>query len=141
VVRFPASDLRRVTSAANVAHVLREAGLGTASRRAYRRAYVRWAGLTAGIEDISIKPRARSSLFHLRMEALHWESYKMNRMKRLHRFMQETSECLGCLVKGHAAPHRLYERWKGEKLPIYDDTRKILSACLLVIATQRNGDK
>ena len=141
LVRFPASDLRRVTSAANVAHLLRDMGLGATSRRAYRRAYRRWIGLAEGIKEISIRPRARSSLYHLRMEALHWETYKRNTMTRMHRFMQETSECLSSLGSGQAAPHRLYERWKGEKLPIYDDTRKILAACLLVIAAHGNRNQ
>ncbi len=135
IMCFSRRDLRRVTSAANMAHVLHMIGLRRLSRRRYQRLHKRWTGVTAGIVDISIKPRARSSLFHLRMEALHRKTYKANTMIRMRRFMDETSECLYCLGQGQDVPHRLFARWRGEKFPVHDDTRRILAACLLVIAS------
>ena len=33
---------------------------------------------------------------------------------------------------GQAPRHRLYERWRGEKPSVFDDTRKFLAAALLI---------
>jgi hypothetical protein len=84
---------------------------------------------TGGMETAR---RARSSLFHLRMEALHWDTYQDNMRTRMRAFAAETAEALAAFERGEASPHRLYERWLGEKPNVFDDTRKFLAAALLV---------
>ena len=107
-------------------------GLRWPARRFYRIAAADWAGVPGILGDIEIKPRARSSLFHLRLEAKHSAAFRENRIARLKAMVEECGECLECLLAEVPVPHRLYDRWLGEKPPIYDDARKLLSACLLV---------
>ena len=132
-LHFPRSDLRFLTSQANIAWVLDRSGFSTMARRRYTRLVTQWQTLgTFGYNELEIKPRARSSLFHVRMEALHWDQYRQNVTARLQLFADETRQCLERFAQGEDAPSRLFSRWKGEKYPVFDDTRKILGACLLV---------
>lgn len=131
-VRFGAGDLRRPASRANLAFALRALGAERSARKGYAAAKAEWAGASGAMESAEIKPRARSSLFHMRMEARHWDTYKLNRIARLRKFHEEAAECLSELERGRPAPHRLYSRWLGEKPAVHDDARKILGACLLL---------
>ncbi len=79
-----------------------------------------------------IVPRARSSMFHLRMEARHRETYQQNMRTRLTAFARETGGALAALEKDEPVSGRFYERWLGEKPPVFDDTRKLLAAALLL---------
>ena len=129
---FRSGDARIWTSIANAGFVLRLMGAETLARRAYERAFGRWPSVGRSLDSIEIRSRARSSLFHLRMEAKHWDAYRANMAARLQAFIGETGECLEHLIDGRQVPHRLYSRWKGEKPSVFDDTRKILGACLLL---------
>ena len=51
---------------------------------------------------------------------------------RMTAFARETATALAALEQGQRPSCRLYERWRGEKPPVFDDTRKLLSAALLV---------
>lgn len=124
--RFAGDDLRRATSEAALGVVLRAPGR-------MRRAEAMFARhAEAQIAAMQIAPRARSSLFHLRMEARHRDTYHANMRLRLSRIAQETASCLQHMAQGQPAPHRLHARWLGEKPVVFDDTRKVLSACLLI---------
>ncbi len=132
VLRFDDRDPRRIASTANLGFALRLIGLRWPARRFYRIASAGWTGVPDILGDIEIKPRARSSLFHLRLEAKHRAAFRENRIARLRAIVEECGECLECLLEERPVPHRLYDRWLGEKPPIYDDARKLLSACLLI---------
>ncbi|MCY3878460.1 MAG: tetratricopeptide repeat-containing protein [Rhodobacteraceae bacterium] len=125
-------DPRRAASTANAACALRMIGAGWAARRFYALAIRDWGRIDRQLRDVVIQPRARSSLFHLRMEALHRERFEANRRQRLSAFIDETGECLEHIAGGLKPPHRLYARWNGEKPPVFDDSRRLLAACLLV---------
>ncbi|PWE34150.1 tetratricopeptide repeat protein [Maritimibacter sp. 55A14] len=129
---FAQSDPRRAASEANLALAARLAGREPRARRLYARARTLWAGVPEQIAGLEVKPRSRSSLFHLRMEARHRETFRANLDTRLGRFVAETDEALAALAESQPVPHRLYPRWKGEKPAIHDDTRKLLAACLLI---------
>ena len=130
---FQSTDLRFLTSQSNIAFTLNRLGYRKMACRSYRKLVNRWKELgTFDHMDLEIKPRGRSSLFHVRMEALHWDQYRQNVTSRLQKFTEETGQCLDCFAREQEIPHRLFSRWKGEKYPIFDDTRKILGACLLV---------
>lgn len=123
---FPKSDLRRAACMAAL-------GVVTQSRRRVSRARAQFATLAAeAVEAMQIAPRARSSLFHLRMEARHRETYHGNLRLRLSKIAGETEQSLAAMEQGRAPAHRLYSRWLGERPTVYDDTRKVLSACLLI---------
>ena len=131
LLSFASADPRRITSLANVAFAARLLGAGRIAEHGYRAVCERWPN-AASLDAVEIHPRARSSLFHLQMEARHWDIYRANTRERLRKFRAESEECLHCLLMGEPVPHRLYSRWIGEKPSVFDDTRKILGACLLV---------
>jgi len=123
---LPAADLRQAATGAAMGVV------SVAPRRLERARRAFDTGSARAIEAMQIAPRARSSLFHLRMEARHRDIYHANMRRRLGRIAAETAESLAALEAGRPAPHRLYSRWLGERPTVYDDTRKFLSACLLI---------
>ncbi|MCP4319499.1 MAG: tetratricopeptide repeat-containing protein [Hyphomicrobiales bacterium] len=130
--RFGISDPRRATTLANLALTDRLAGHEASARRRYAKARKLWDKIDTWIDGMQAARRARSSLFHLRMEARHWETYQDNMRNRMRAFAAETSEAMSALEQGKPPPHRLYERWRGEKPSVFDDTRKFLAAALLV---------
>ena len=137
---FGELDPRRATGLANAAFVLRKLGADFVAGKAYERAADRWLKSTADFSELEIKPRARSSLHHLRMEVRHWHTYQANIMARTKKFASETSECLNCAVSDEPFPYRMFSRWKGEKPPVFDDIRKLLGACLLVASDSESPE-
>jgi hypothetical protein len=136
--RFALSDPRRATTLANLALADRLAGREARAKRRYAKARKLWLGADRWIGGMQIARRARSSLFHLRMEVRHWETYQDNMRNRMRAFAAETAEAMSALEQGKPPPHRLYERWRGEKPSVFDDTRKFLAAALLVGVGKKN---
>ncbi len=131
-VGFAHDDPRRATGFANAAFALRLSGSEISAQKNYAAAMALWSRAPSMLETLNIQPRARSSLFHLRMEVKHWDTYRCNMKTRLGKFIEETDQSLTALSKGMPPPHRLFPRWRGEKPAVFDDTRKVLAACLLV---------
>ena len=132
ILRFSATDPRRVTSLANVALADRQAGRESRARKRFKKSCRLWENIDGFIENMTVARRARSSLFHLRMEALHWDTYQDNIRIRFRAFASETADALKALEQGKPVTCRLYGRWRGEKPSVYDDTRIFLSAALLI---------
>ncbi len=132
--RFPRSDPRRATTQANLAFFDRQAGRKARAGRRYAKARAIWSEVDEYIAALRIARRARSSLFHMRMEAKHWDTYVENTRVRLKAFARETAEALAMLEAGQPVACRLYGRWRAEKPAVFDDTRILLAAALLVIA-------
>ena len=130
--RFSLSDPRRATSLANLALIDRLSGKESRARRRYARARRIWRCVDRFIARMRIARRARSSLFHLRMEAKHWTTYEENTRKRMIAFALETADALAALERGEAPPCRLFGRWRAEKPAVFDDTRIFLAAALMV---------
>ncbi|WP_264211522.1 tetratricopeptide repeat-containing protein [Leisingera thetidis] len=132
-VVFPAADLRRAAAPANLAVLQFRAGAPAAAEQLQARALRVWAAAEGQVARMHIAPRSRSSLFHLRMEALHRDTYHANLKTRVGRIAAETGETLRSLTSGRAALHRHASRWRGEKPTVFDGTRKVLGACLLLL--------
>ena len=130
---FPAADLRRAAAPANLAVLQFRSGARGEAERLQARALRIWAGAAAQVEEMQIAPRSRSSLFHLRMEALHRDTFHANLKTRVGLIAVETGETLRNLTSGRAALHRHASRWRGEKPTVFDGTRKVLGACLLLL--------
>ena len=72
---FQENDPRRASSRSNVAighRIRREYAL---AEQSYRQALLDWQGAQAWLKDMQLPVRARSSLFHLRMERKHRQQY------------------------------------------------------------------
>jgi tetratricopeptide (TPR) repeat protein len=130
--RFHGPDPRRATTLANLGLADRLAGREARARRRYARARRIWREAGRFIAAMRIARRARSSLFHLRMETRHWDTYQENTRIRMTAFARETAAALAALEQGQPVARRLYERWRAEKPAVFDDTRKLLAAALLV---------
>ncbi|MCZ4352357.1 tetratricopeptide repeat protein [Roseovarius aestuarii] len=130
---FGRSDLRQATVQANLGVLARHAGRADRATAYFRRAAAVWdAQAHSAIDTMQIAPRARSSLFHLRMEARHRATYHNNFRLRLGRIGAEVRTAIGEMERGRQPSCRLYTRWRGERPNVYDDTRKVLGACLLI---------
>jgi hypothetical protein len=127
--RFSATDLRRATAPAARAMVRRANGKD--ARALIVEAQRCWLAAPQAVATMDIRPRIRSSLFHLRMEAKHLGQYQDNLRLRLGRIANETGETLAHL-DGGVARHRHFSRWRGEKPTVFDGTRKVLAAALLI---------
>lgn len=128
--RFAKGDLRRATAPAaramvRLARGKRADALIDTARRG-------WLVAPAAIADMEIRPRIRSSLFHLRMEAKNRAQYHENLRTRLGRIADETGETLAHMDNNGGQRHRHFSRWRGEKPTVFDGTRKVLGAALLI---------
>lgn len=130
---FPRDDLRRAACWINRAMLDTQAGDTVRAEAGLDRAATLWDSQSdTAIGAMQIAPRARSSLFHLRMEARHRETYHGNMRTRFRLIAGETFDTIKALRTGQPAGHRHYARWRGEKPSVFDDTRKVLGACLLI---------
>lgn len=127
------TDLRRATSHANLAAAYYHQGKHAQAERHQNAALNIWRQAENQIRQMEIRPRSRSSLFHLRMEARHRETFHDNMRVRFRRIAAETEQSLRCLASEKSSGHRHYARWRGERPSVFDDTRKILGACLLIV--------
>jgi len=139
--RFPKTDPRRAATLANLARADRLSGHEGRARRRYAKARKLWAGVDSWIGGMAAARRARSSLFHMRMESRYWDTYQENMRTRMRAFAAETAEALAALERGEPTVHRLYERWRGEKPTVFDDTRKFLAAALMIGAGGETASK
>ena len=122
-------DPRFACGFANAAAAARHRGrLRTAEVR-HRRACELWHSVPAWVERIRPAPRARSSLFHLRLARHHVETYRENLRVKLREQVEETTASLEART---LEPPGAKPRWIRERPPVFDDTRRLLSACYLM---------
>lgn len=131
-LRFSRRDPRFATSLANAGAAAMLGGNPARARRAYVRAFRLWGAAPDWIDGMTIARRARSSLFHLRMESEHWDAYQGAFRRRAMDLAREGVACLDAAARGAPAPFRLYDRWQGERPLVFDDLRKFLGAVLLL---------
>ncbi|KIC10572.1 hypothetical protein RA19_10505 [Leisingera sp. ANG-M1] len=132
-IAFPGADLRQAAAPANLAVLAFRSGALEEAEKLQARALRVWSGASEQVAEMFIAPRSRSSLFHLRMEALHRETYHGNLKIRIGAIASETEETLRSLTSGWPVDHRHASRWRGEKPVVFDGTRKVLGACLLLL--------
>ncbi len=131
---FAANDPRLGTSLANQAYGLRQSGKKAAADRLAQESLRVWDAVGFWINAMTVERRARSSLFHLRMEALHRDKYETVVRQRLSNFAEEARLAVHDLASGGSPPLGAFARWKAEKPPIFGDSRRLLAACLLLVS-------
>lgn len=130
---FDANDPRLGTSYANAALALGSKGADPKAYHAEARRI--WDASGFWVDQMNIEARARSSLFHLRMEVLHRDKYQTFIRERMRRFAEEARDVVRAQSEGISPSARGPGRWRAEKPPFFGDSRKLLAACLLLGAT------
>lgn len=122
-------DPRFACSLANAAAAAEHRGRFRVADGRHRRACELWRSVPAWVERIRPAPRARSSLFHLRLARHHAETYRKNLRAKLREQVEEAMASLDAsiLEAPGAKP-----RWLRERPPVFDDTRRLLGACYLM---------
>lgn len=136
---FTTQDPRLATSIANHAFMLRRKGDEEAAGKLFGEATQIWDSSGPWIWNLKIERKARSSLYHLRMEAKHWETYDATKRKRFQNFAEEGRAALAALAANEAAGNRGLSRWWPEKTPYTSDARKLLAAVLLMVRVEEVG--
>lgn len=137
---FDRKDLRRATALVNRGILLQRAGKHARVTALFSRALSHWDAVAEQmVTEMQISPRARSSLFHLRMEALHRDTYHDNFRVRLTRIASEVRAAIRNFATDQPQECRLYSRWIGERPTVFDDTRKVIGACLLIIDSNQTS--
>ena len=105
-----------------------------------------WAHSAAWVDHIKPERRARSSLHHFRMEAKNRRIYETAAKQKMHDFAAAArAMAAGTLARdaaGEDLPRiadRCLRQWQREKPPMFGDNRKLLSACLLLMAGEKSN--
>lgn len=138
---FRRADPRRATSLANLALADRLGGREARARRRYARARALWAGVEGYIATMEIARRSRSARLDRAMEPRHLETFRQNMRVRMTGIARATGATLEALEAGRPVRARLAARWEAERPPVFDDTRRLMAAALLVaVPLAESGD-
>jgi hypothetical protein len=135
---FAANDPRLGTSLANYGVCLRVAGEGEGVPLLFREALDVWRGAGPWIAAMDAPRIARSSLFHMRMEARHRETYRARWQIKWREIADEAKFRLHALNSGGAVSERdaaeTLARFRRERPAMLNDTRKLMAAAFLLLA-------
>jgi hypothetical protein len=135
---FEAIDPRLGTSLANYGLCLNLAGVSKGSVSLFGEALGVWRGSGAWIARMGAPRTARSSLFHMRMELRHRDTYRARWQERWREIADEAKlriEALSpsaCAADGASA--EALARWRRERPAMLNDTRKLMAAAFLLLA-------
>lgn len=135
---FAATDPRLGTSLANFGVCLYLSGDTDGLASLLDKAVETWRGTGPWIERMDAPRVARSSLFHMRMEVLHRETYRARWRIRWAEIAAETKARLAALKEtlapSPAVGSEALARWRRERPAMLNDTRKLMAAAFLLLA-------
>ena len=135
---FEPIDPRLGTSLANFGICLSLAGDKQGFSSLIEKALESWRGATLWIARMEAPRVARSSLFHLRMETLHRDTYRTLWRKRWNEIAADATKRLSALnaneVSIVAPESDVTELWRRERPAMLNDTRKLIAAASLLLA-------
>ena len=129
---FAGNDPRLAASLANQAYASRRAGREEAARALFDEALLAWDASGPWVAALASERRARSSTFHLRLEAKHPGGYAHHSRERNQALAVEGRAALLALRDQQPPPFDGPARWAKERPEGYTDARKIMAAVLLV---------
>jgi len=132
---FAKDDPRLGTSLANQAFYLRAAGHGEAAETLLLEARGVWASSDAWIARMTAPRVARSSMFHMRMEQLHRDTYEARWRKKWAELAAEARARVAALARVgalDAAAEDALARWRRECPAMLNDTRKLMAAVVFL---------
>jgi hypothetical protein len=140
---FAPPDPRLGTALANYGVCLAAAGQGDGVALLYGEALELWRAADPWIARMEAPRMARSSMFHMRMEALHRETYRTRWRERWRDIAAEARARLEALHAGKAigdeAASQALARWRRERPAMLNDTRKLMAAAFLLLAPSAGG--
>ena len=125
-------DLRLAASVASVAVAERRTGDAATSKRMFEEALALWDAGGTWIELLKPTPSARSSTFHLRLQAKHPGGYDRFPRERFRSLATEGRAVIAARRAGRPDESDRFERWRRERPDGFDDWRKLLGAVLLI---------
>jgi hypothetical protein len=135
---FEAIDPRLGTSLANFALCLALLGDAGGTSRLLGEAREVWAGTGPWIARMDAPRVARSSLFHMRMELRHRDTYRARWQQRWAEIAAESKARLDVLNQPVAVSEKsaseALARWHRERPAMLNDTRKLMAAAFLLLA-------
>jgi hypothetical protein len=135
---FEPIDPRLGTSLANFGLCLHLSGHGAGVAPLYREALEVWRSADPWIARLDAPRMARSSLFHMRMEARHRDTYRARWQERWREMVLEAKARLEALNARPGAPAGTASdasaRWRRERPAMLNDTRKLMAATFLLLA-------
>ena len=127
-------DLRVAASLASVAVGERHFGDAVASQRMFDEALALWDTGDGWVESLKPATLARSSMFHLRLQAKHPGGYDRFPRERYRTLAGEGRAILAARRDGLPDESDRLDRWRRERPDGFSDWRKLLGAVLLVAA-------
>jgi hypothetical protein len=135
---FERIDPRLGTSLANFGLCLNLLGDGDGAAHLFREALEVWRGAGPWIARMDAPRMARSSLFHMRMEARHRNTYRARWQVRWREIAEEAKGRLEVLSPSPEGLDRsaadALARWRRERPALLNDTRKLMAAAFLLLA-------
>jgi hypothetical protein len=140
---FEPIDPRLGTSFANFGVCLALAGDNSGTDRLFADALDVWRRADPWIARMDAPRIARSSLFHMRMEMRHRDTYRARWRERWVELTEEARERLEALSGetggSVGAASDAFARWRRERPAMLNDTRKLMAAVCLLLAPARPG--
>jgi hypothetical protein len=128
---FPPGDARRAASLFNQASGLRRAGRAAEAAAMADAAIAAWDAAAAWVETLAPERRARSSLFHLRLERRHPGGYGEASRTR-NRALLEEGRAIAAASGGSRSAAAALSAFRSRRPAGLNDTRKLLAAVLLM---------
>jgi len=134
---FEAFDPRLGTALANFGVCLNLSGGKDGGVSLLREAFEVWRSSGPWIARMDAPRMARSSLFHMRMEAQHRDTYRARWQLRWREMTDEAKERLA--AQGHSpvdlgpSAAEALARWRRERPAMLNDTRKLMAAAFLLL--------
>jgi hypothetical protein len=142
---FPSNDPRLGTSLANYGVCLSLSGQSEGSMFLWREGLNVWRQSHGWIAHMEAPRMARSSLFHMRMEARHRSTYRSRWQERWREIAAEATARSEALIVSRGAPvvaaADAFARWRRERPAMLKDTRKLMAAAFLLLAPLANIER
>ena len=129
---LPSGDLRRATSVANVGVGKRRTGDASTAKRMLGEALALWDAGNCWVESLKPVIFARSSTFHLRLQAKHPDGYDRLPRERYRTLATQGRAVLAARGDGLRDETDRLDRWRRERPDGFNDWRKLLGAVLLI---------
>jgi aspartate/methionine/tyrosine aminotransferase len=135
---FASNDPRLGTSLANYGMCLSLSGRSEDSLFLLREGLDVWRQSPGWIAHMEAPRMARSSLFHMRMEARHRSTYRARWQERWREIAAEATARSEALIVSPGVPVAAaadaFARWRRERPAMLNDTRKLMAAAFLLLA-------